>query len=97
MRSIIHVTLIVVDYMLQLCVHEVREHGDVRLLAPVLARNWVEVYPALVENLLREAEELANVEIKLVDLLVDTREEEVVLSGILVFLHLTVGHRRFKP
>jgi hypothetical protein len=46
--------------------------------------------------MLREAEELADVEIRSVDLLADTREEEVVLSGILEFLHLTVGHRRFK-
>ena len=56
-KSIVHVTLIVVDYMLQLCVHEVREHGDVRLLAPVLERYWVEASPAVVESLLREAEE----------------------------------------
>ncbi|MFZ4778648.1 MAG: hypothetical protein ACOYM3_25045 [Terrimicrobiaceae bacterium] len=97
MKSIVHVTLIVVDYMLQLCVHEVRDHGDVRLLAPVMERYWVEVSPAVVDSLLREAEELAGVEIRSVDLLTQTKEEEVVLSGILEFLHLAVGHRRFKP
>jgi hypothetical protein len=95
-KSIVHVTLIITEYMLQLCVHEVREHAEVRLLAPVLERYWVDVSPAVVEGMLREAEDLAGVEIKSVDLLPDTREEEVVLSGILEFLHLTVGHRRFK-
>jgi len=96
MKSIVHVTLIITEYMLQLCVHEVREHADVRLLAPVLERYWVEVSPTVVENMLREAEELAGVEIRSVDLLAETREEEVVLSGILEYLHLAVGHRRFK-
>ena len=97
MKSIVHVTLIITEYMLQLCVHEVREHAEVRLLAPVSERYWVDVSPAVVESMLRQAEELADVEIKSVDLLAETREEEVVLSGILEFLHLTVGHRRFKP
>jgi hypothetical protein len=95
-KSIVHVTLIITEYMLQLCVHEVREHADVRLLAPVLERNWVDVSPAVVESMLREAEELADVEIRSVDLLTETRGEELVLSGILEYLHLTVGHRRFK-
>ena len=67
------------------------------MLAPVSERYWVDVSPAVVESMLREAEELADVEIKSVDLLAETREEEVLLSGILEFLHLTVGHRRFKP
>lgn len=97
MKSIVHATFIVTEYILQLCVHEVRERADVRLLAPVLDRDWVDVSPSVVESMLREAEELAGVEIRSVDLLTDTREEEVVLSGILDFLHLAVGHTRFKP
>ena len=98
MKSIVHVTLIVDDvFLLRLCVHEVREQGDVRLLAPVLERDWGDVSPKLVDHLLREAEELAGIEIRSVDLLTQTREQEVLLSGILGSIHLSVGHRTFKP
>lgn len=98
MKSIVHVTLIVDDvFLLRLCVHEVREQGDVRLLAPVLERDWGDVSPKLVDHLLREAEELAGIEIRSVDLLTRTREQEVLLSGILGSIHLSVGHRTFKP
>jgi len=97
-KSIVHVTLIVDDvFLLRLCVHEVREQGDVRLLAPVLERDWGDVSPKLVDHLLREAEELAGIEIRSVDLLTQTREQEVLLSGILGSMHLSVGHRTFKP
>jgi len=97
-KSIVHVTLIVDDvFLLRLCVHEVREQGDVRLLAPVLERDWGDVSPKLVDHLLREAEELAGIEIRSVDLLTQTREQEVLLSGILGSIHLSVGHRTFKP
>lgn len=98
MKSIVHVTLIVDDvFLLRLCVHEVREQGDVRLLAPVLERDWGDVSPKLVDHLLREAGELAGIEIRSVDLLTRTREQEVLLSGILGSMHLSVGHRTFKP
>jgi len=85
MKSIIHITVIVAKQSLRLCVHEVREDGEISHLIPIINRQCEDVFKSsgLLSELLHEAEEKANIEIKRVDLLAQTPEEMKFLQCIL--------------
>jgi len=85
MKSIIHITVIVVKQSLRLCVHEVQENGEIHHLIPIINRQCEDVFKnsGLLSELIHEAEEKANIEIRTVDILAQTSEETKFLQCIL--------------